>query len=171
MPFADSHLFRQSSPMAPLAQPRPKTHAAPRPFPQEIARILRFGIVGGAGTLLNALLMWGLLSLGNDLLGLNPSGHRVATAAALLAWLVCCGVNFLLNSAWTFHAWPPSWKKAQHYYFSAALALVFQLLLLNFLLFLLETNWPIETAVLNAVAVATGALLNYLLASLWVFRR
>ncbi|HBZ84555.1 MAG TPA: hypothetical protein DEO44_02320, partial [Verrucomicrobia subdivision 6 bacterium] len=106
MPFADSHLFRQSSPMAPLAQPRPKTHAAPRPFPQEIARILRFGIVGGAGTLLNALLMWGLLSLGNDLLGLNPSGHRVATAAALLAWLVCCGVNFLLNSAWTFHAWP-----------------------------------------------------------------
>lgn len=157
--------------MAPLAQPRPKTHAAPRPFPQEIARILRFGIVGGAGTLLNALLMWGLLSLGNDLLGLNPSGHRVATAAALLAWLVCCGVNFLLNSAWTFHAWPPSWKKAQHYYFSAALALVFQLLLLNFLLFLLETNRPVETAVLNAVAVATGALLNYLLASLWVFRR
>ena len=65
----------------------------------------------------------------------------------------------------------PSWKKAQHYYFSAALALVFQLLLLNFLLFLLETNRPIETAVLNAVAVATGALLNYLLASLWVFRR
>ncbi len=157
--------------MAPSAQARPKTPASPRPYPKEIARILRFGIVGGTGTLLNAVLMWGLLSLGSALLGLNPSGHRVATAAALMAWFVCCGVNFLLNSAWTFHAWPPSWKNAQHYYLSAALALVFQLLLLNFLLFLLETNRPIETAVLNAVAVATGALLNYLLASLWVFRR
>jgi putative flippase GtrA len=60
---------------------------------------------------------------------------------------------------------------ARHYYFSAGLALIFQLLLLNFLLLLLEPDRPIETAVLNAVAVGMGALLNYLFASLWVFRR
>ena len=150
---------------------RARTRSVTRPLSQEIIRILRFGVVGGFGTLLNALLMWGLLSIGSTLLGLNPSGHRVATAAALVAWMICCGANFLLNSAWTFRAWPPSWHKAKQYYLSAALALVFQLFLLNFLLLVLETDRPIQTAVLNAVAVATGALLNYLFASLWVFRR
>ena len=149
----------------------PHTRARTRPFPKEISRILRFGLVGGAGTILNAVLMWGLLSLGHTLFSLNPSGHRVATTAAFLAWIVCCGINYLLNAAWTFHSWPPSWRRARHYYFSAALALIFQLLLLNFLLLLLEPDRPIETAVLNAVAVGMGALLNYLFASLWVFRR
>ena len=142
-----------------------------RPFPKEINRILRFGLVGGVGTLLNALLMWGLLSIGNIFLGLDPGGHRVASGAAFLAWIVCCGTNFLLNAAWTFHAWPPSWGQAKNYYLSAALAFLFQIFLLNLLLLLLETDRPIETAVLNAVAVATGSLLNYLFASLWVFRR
>jgi len=142
-----------------------------RPFRKEISRILRFGLVGGSGTLLNAFLMWGLLSLGNIFLGLDPGGHRVATGAAFVAWIVCCGTNFLLNSAWTFHAWPPSWRQAKKYYLSAALAFLFQIFLLNLLLLLLKTDRPIETAVLNAVAVATGSLLNYLFASLWVFRR
>ena len=53
----------------------------------------------------------------------------------------------------------------------AAVSFVFQLLLLNFLLYLLNANRPLETAVLNGVAVASAALINYLLASLWVFRR
>ena len=154
-----------------VTHPHTHTRAGTRPFPKEISRILRFGLVGGAGTILNALLMWGLLSLGNIFLGLNPGGHRVATGAALLAWIVCCGTNFLLNAAWTFHSWPPSWRQAKNYYLSAALAFLFQIFLLNLLLLLLETDRPIETAVLNAVAVATGSLLNYLFASLWVFRR
>ena len=171
MPFADCPLFRHPKTVIRTTHPHPRTRAATRPLSREIVRILRFGFVGGFGTLLNALLMWGLLSLGSTFLALNPSGHRVATAAALIAWIICCGGNFLLNSAWTFRAWPPSWHKAQQYYLSAALALVFQLFLLNFLLLVLETDRPIQTAVLNAVAVATGALLNYLFASLWVFRK
>lgn len=157
--------------MPTTAQNRPRLRPPSSALPKELVRILRFGLVGGAGTLLNALLMWSLLSLGLVFFGLNPSGHRVATAAAFLAWIVCCGTNYLLNAAWTFHAWPPSWRLARHYYFSAALAFIFQLFLLNFLLFLLPTSRPFETAVLNAVAVASGALLNYLFASLWVFRR
>ena len=65
----------------------------------------------------------------------------------------------------------PHGHRPKKYYLSAALAFLFQILLLNLLLLLLETDRPIETAVLNAVAVATGSLLNYLFASLWVFRR
>ncbi len=171
MPFADSPLFRHSYPVPQATPIRTRTPSPRSPMPKEIMRILRFGVVGGAGTFLNALLMWGLLSAGEIFLGLNPSGHRVATIAAFLAWIICCGTNFLLNAAWTFQAWPPTWKKAQHYYLSAALAFIFQILLLNFLLLLIQTDRPIETAVLNAVAVASGALLNYLFASLWVFRR
>ena len=98
-------------------------------------------------------------------------GGAAATGAALFSWIICCGINYFLNAAWTFQVWPPSWKLLRQYYLTAALAFLFQLLLLNFLLFLLETNRPIETAALNAVAVATGALLNYLFASLWVFRQ
>ena len=73
---------------------RARTRSATRPLSQEIIRILRFGVVGGFGTLLNALLMWGLLSIGSTLLGLNPSGHRVATAAALVAWMILLRSKF-----------------------------------------------------------------------------
>ena len=152
--------------------PRPHRSRLPAGLPQkEIIRILRFGLVGGVGTLLNTLIVWLLLSFGYSWLSLNPGGHRAATGAALFAWIICCGINYLLNAAWTFQVWPPSWKLLRQYYLTAALTFIFQLLLLNFLLFLLETNRPIETAALNAVAVATGALLNYLFASLWVFRQ
>ena len=63
----------------------------------------------------------------------------------------------------------PHWRQALHYYATALLSFVVQILILNLLVFLLVTERPIETAVLNGVAVATGALLNYLAASLWVF--
>jgi len=152
--------------------PRPHQTRLPAGLPQkEIIRILRFGLVGGAGTILNTLIVWIFLSLAHSSFDLDAGGHRVATLAALFSWTICCGINYLLNAAWTFQVWPPSWKLLRQYYLSAALTFIFQLLLLNFLLFLLETNRPIETAALNAVAVATGALLNYLFASLWVFRQ
>lgn len=136
---------------------------------KEIIRIFRFGLVGGVGTFLNAFVVWFLLSLGHAFLDLNPGGHRVATGAAVIAWVLCCGINYLLNAAWTFRSWPPSWKMARQYYLAAAVAFVFQLLLLNLLLFIISPERSLETATLNAVAVATGALLNYLFASLWVF--
>jgi putative flippase GtrA len=114
---------------------------------------------------------WLLLSLGNRFFQLDPGAHGVATFAAFLTWIVVCGINYLLNAAWTFHSWPPSWKHARKYYLMAAVSFVFQLLLLNFLLYLLDAKRPLETAVLNGVAVASAALINSLLASLWGFRR
>jgi putative flippase GtrA len=138
---------------------------------KEVMRIIRFGVVGGTGTLLNALMVWFLLSLGNRFFQMDPGSHGAATSAAFLTWVVVCGINYLLNAAWTFHSWPPSWKHARNYYLMAAFSFGFQLLLLNFLLYLLDANRPLETAVLNGVAVASAALINYLLASLWVFRR
>ena len=60
-------------------------------------------------------------------------------------------------------------RQALHYYSTALFSFAVQLLVLNLLVYLIVTERPIETAVLNGVAVATGALLNYLAASLWVF--
>jgi len=135
----------------------------------EILRILRFGAVGALGTLLNTLLVWFFLSIGFNHLGWHPADHTVVTAAATMAWILCCGTNYLLNAFWTFHHWPPHWRQALHYYSTALISFGAQILILNLLVYLLVTERPIETAVLNGVAVATGALLNYVAASLWVF--
>ena len=135
----------------------------------EILRIARFGAVGALGTLLNTLFVWLFLSFGYNHLGWHPADHTVVTVVATLAWIICCGTNYLLNALWTFHHWPPHWRQALHYYSTALLSFGAQILVLNLLVYLLVTERPIETAVLNGVAVATGALLNYIAASLWVF--
>jgi len=149
------------------ASPRQKISS--RPKRGEILRIVRFGTVGASGTLLNILLVWLILSFGYNHLGWHPANHTAVTGVATLAWVVCCGTNYLLNAWWTFHHWPPHLRQAFHYYSTALFSFAVQLLVLNLLVYLMVTERPIETAVLNGVAVATGALLNYLFASLWVF--
>lgn len=135
----------------------------------QMGKILRFGIVGGVGTVLNTLLVLAFLSLADRIHDINPGGHLAATLAAIAAWMVCCGVNYLLNAAWTFRRWPPAWKQAGQYYLAALSAFFIQIGLLNLLLFFIEADRPVETAVLNGVAVATGSLFNYVFASFWVF--
>jgi len=149
------------------ASPRQKTSS--RPKRGEILRIVRFGTVGASGTLLNFLLVWLILSFGYNHLGWHPADHTAVTGVATLAWVVCCGTNYLLNAWWTFHHWPPHLRQALHYYSTALFSFAVQLLVLNLLVYLMVAERPIETAVLNGVAVASGALLNYLAASLWVF--
>ena len=155
--------------MAFASSPVPPSKTGPRLNQAEVLRIVRFGTVGAAGTLLNTLLVWFFLSIGYNHLGWHPSDHTVVTGAATLSWILCCGSNYLLNALWTFHHWPPHWRQALHYYSTALLSFAVQILVLNLLVYLIVTERPIETAVLNGVAVATGALLNYLAASLWVF--
>lgn len=135
----------------------------------QIGKILRFGIVGGVGTVLNTLLVLAFLSLADRIHDINPGGHMAATLAAIAAWIVCCGVNYLLNSAWTFRRWPPNWRQAGQYYLAALSAFFVQIALLNLLLFFIQADRPVETAVLNGVAVVTGSLFNYVFASFWVF--
>ena len=147
----------------------PGQRTGPRLNRAEVLRIVRFGTVGASGTLLNTLLVWLFLSIGYNYLGWHPASHKVVTAMATLSWILCCGINYLLNAWWTFHHWPPHWRQALHYYSTALLSFAVQLLVLNLLVYLLVTERPIETAVLNGVAVATGALINYLAASLFVF--
>ena len=135
----------------------------------QVKRILRFGVVGGIGTLLNTLLVLLLLSWAGRTRDIDPGSHTAASLAAVGAWIICCGVNYLLNAAWTFRRWPPRWKQAAQYYLAALSSFLIQITILNLLLFFIQTDRPVETAVLNGVAVATGSLFNYLFASIWVF--
>ena len=155
--------------MLPVSTPSSPRKTGPRLNHAEVLRIVRFGTVGALGTLLNTLLVWLFLSFGYNHLGWHPADHTVITGAATLSWILCCGTNYLLNALWTFHHWPPHWRQALHYYSTALLSFAVQIIVLNLLVYLIVTERPIETAVLNGVAVATGALLNYLAASLWVF--
>lgn len=135
----------------------------------QVTKILRFGVVGGLGTLLNTLLVLLFLSWAGRIREIDPGSHAAASLAAVGAWIICCGVNYLLNAAWTFRRWPPRWGQAGQYYLAALSSFVIQILILNLLLFFIQTDRPVETAVLNGVAVATGSLFNYLFASIWVF--
>jgi len=155
--------------MIPASAPASRQKPGTRLNQAEVLRIIRFGAVGALGTVLNTLLVWIFLSIGYNHLGWHPSDHTIVTGAATLSWILCCGTNYLLNALWTFHHWPPHWRQALHYYSTALLSFVVQILVLNLLVYLLVTERPIETAVLNGLAVATGALINYLAASLWVF--
>ena len=149
---------------------QPLRHRIARGIPRsQVTRILRFGVVGGIGTLLNTLLVFLFLMGADRLHDIDPGSHTSATLAAVGAWVICCGINYLLNAAWTFRRWPPRWAQAGHYYLAALSSFLIQILILNLLLFFIQTDRPVETAVLNGVAVATGSLFNYLFASIWVF--
>lgn len=149
---------------------RPLHHRISRGISRgQVTRILRFGVVGGIGTLLNTLLVLLFLSWAGKSRDIDPGSHSAATLAAVGAWVICCGVNYLLNAAWTFRRWPPAWSQAGQYYLAALSSFLIQIFILNLLLFFIQTDRPVETAVLNGVAVATGSLFNYLFASIWVF--
>lgn len=148
----------------------PLHHRMARGIPRsQVTRILRFGVVGGLGTLLNTLLVLLILSWAGKMRDIDPGSHSAASLAAVGAWVICCGVNYLLNAVWTFRRWPPTWSQAGQYYVAALSSFLIQIFILNLLLFFIQTDRPVETAVLNGVAVATGSLFNYLFASIWVF--
>ena len=152
----------ESQVMTPSRSPSSERHTYGAFTAGQIGKILRFGIVGGVGTILNTLLVLLFLSLAGRIHEINPGGHLAATLAAVAAWGICCGIKYLLNAAWTFRLWPPNWRQAGQYYLAALSAFFIQIALLNLLLFLIQPDRPVETAVLNGVAVATGSLFNYL---------
>ena len=118
------HLLMNSAP-SPLSVPKQGSRLGRT----EILRIVRFGVVGAFGTLLNTLLVWLVLSVGYNHLGWHPADHTVVTVAATFSWILCCGTNYLLNALWTFHHWPPHWRQALHYYSTALLSFFVQLLI------------------------------------------
>ncbi len=125
--------------------------------PANWLQLIRFGVVGGAGFVVN-LAVYALLvhSAGVD--------YHVA---AVVAWLVAVLNNFVLNRHWTFDA---SEGRA---HFQAARFLVVSLVAFGFsllLLTLLVEDVGVSKVPAQALAVAASMPLNFLGNKLWSFR-
>jgi putative flippase GtrA len=125
--------------------------------PANWLQLVRFGLVGGAGFVVN-LLVYTLFVHGVG------AEYRVASIAA---WLVAVLNNFVLNRHWTFDARGGQARfQAIRFLLVSIVAEVFSLLLLTFF---------VEVALLakvpaQALAVAGSMPLNFLGNKLWTFR-
>jgi dolichol-phosphate mannosyltransferase len=119
-------------------------------------QLLKFGIVGGSGYLIN-LAVFALLAGGLDL-------HH--TAAAIGAFCVAVTNNFLWNRDWTFAAGEGSAGFQAARFFAVSLAsLGLNLIVLELLL----AGGGIGELTAQAIAVAVAMPFNFLGNKLWTF--
>ncbi len=125
--------------------------------PANWLQLLRFGLVGASGYLVN-------LAVFAAATGALGTGHRTA---ATLAFLVAVSNNFGWNRHWTFRA------GAGHAGFQAARFLVVSLAAFLMALAILELLVAAGMAELaaQAVAIACATPVNFLGNRLWSFRR
>jgi putative flippase GtrA len=125
--------------------------------PANWLQLVRFGIVGGIGFLVNV----GVYALFVHGVGAD---YR---AAAVAAWLVAVANNFVLNRHWTFDARDGLVHfQAMRFLVVSLVAFGFSLLLLT--LFVEAAGLPKVAS--QALAVAASTPLNFLGNKLWSFR-
>jgi dolichol-phosphate mannosyltransferase len=124
--------------------------------PASWIQLLKFGVVGGSGYVINL----GVFVLANAGLGAH---HALA---AVLAFCVAVTNNFLWNRHWTFRAGDghPGFQAARFFTVSIA-ALLINLAVLEALI--AEASLPGVTA--QAIAVAVAMPFNFLGNKLWTF--
>jgi putative flippase GtrA len=125
--------------------------------PANWLQLVRFGIVGGIGFLVNV----GIYALFVHSVGVD---YRVAAVAA---WLVAVANNFVLNRRWTFDA------RDGLVHFQAMRFLVVSLVAFGFsllLLTLLVEAAGLPKVAAQALAVGASTPLNFLGNKLWSFR-
>jgi dolichol-phosphate mannosyltransferase len=119
-------------------------------------QLLKFGIVGGSGYLIN-LAVFALLAGGLDL-------HHMA--AAIGAFCVAVSSNFLWNRYWTFGPGEgPAHFQAARFFAVSLAALVLNLIVLELLL----SGGGIGELTAQAIAVAVAMPFNFLGNKLWTF--
>ena len=125
--------------------------------PSNWLQLVRFGIVGGSGFLVNiAVYALCVHAVGVD--------YRVSS---ILAWLVAVLNNFVLNRHWTFDAAAGSARlQGMRFFIVSLVAEGFSLLLLTALV----EGAGLEKVAAQALAVAAVMPLNFLGNKLWSFR-
>jgi putative flippase GtrA len=120
-------------------------------------QLIRFGLVGGAGFVVNLL----VYALCTQVIAID---YRMAN---VVAWLVAVLNNFVLNRHWTFDARAGRMHHQALRFFIVSLAAEgFSLLLLT----LLVEDGGVAKVPAQAVAVAASMPLNFLGNKLWSFR-
>ncbi|HTW43389.1 MAG TPA: GtrA family protein [Solirubrobacteraceae bacterium] len=125
--------------------------------PANWLQLVRFGIVGGAGFVVNLAVYTVLV---------HPAGVDFR-AASVAAWLVAVANNFVLNRHWTFEARGGLARfQAPRFLVVSLVAEGFSLLLLT--LFVQDAG--IDKVAAQAMAVLASMPLNFLGNKLWSFR-
>jgi len=127
-----------------------------------LGRMLRFGIVGASGVLVNQGL---LMALHGGLAWPLPVSSALAIEVSILT-------NFALNSVWTWKVdlggsvrrW--TWKAIQYHAATVFSAFAGNGTVLLVLVYLFDVDYRLA----NLVGIAVGSAVNFFAGELWVFR-
>jgi len=125
------------------------------------SRFFRFLIVGGIGTVFNLTVFYVL----SDRLGIN---HNFSS---IIAFIIAVTHNYSVNELWSFNSGKQGKLRIKRYllYFSGnVVGLVFNILILNFLIIL--HSWRIKTLP-QAIGIAVATVINFVWARFVVFQR
>jgi dolichol-phosphate mannosyltransferase len=126
---------------------------------KRLEELIKFGIVGGSGVLVNM----GLLFILTRYLSVRL---EIASAIAIEVSILS---NFFLNNLWTFKkrdTHVPFWSRLLRYHLVTGLAGVVNYLVL--LLLVKTLGW--HDMLSNLIGIAIGTIINYTLNSLWTWR-
>ncbi|TFH26020.1 MAG: GtrA family protein [Bacteroidia bacterium] len=126
---------------------------------KKLEELIKFGIVGGSGVLVNM----GLLFILTRFLSVRL---EIASAIAIEVSIVS---NFLLNNLWTFKkrdTHVPFWTRLLRYHLVTGLAGVVNYLVL--LLLVKTFGW--YDMLSNLIGILIGTFINYSLNSLWTWK-
>jgi dolichol-phosphate mannosyltransferase len=122
-------------------------------------KILKFGIVGGSGVVVNMGLLYILTAYFN-------MDYKIASIFAIEMSII---TNFLLNNYWTWQDQRHKnfWLKLMQYNISVGIAAI----LANWLLLIFLTEVVgIYYMISNLIGIAVGTALNFVINDLWTFR-
>jgi len=126
---------------------------------KRLEELIKFGIVGGSGVVVNM----GLLFVLTRFLSVRL---EIASAIAIEASILS---NFFLNNLWTFkkrNTHVPFWSRLFRYHLVTGLAGIVNYLIL--LLLVKTLGW--HDMLSNLIGIAIGTIINYSLNSLWTWR-
>ncbi len=145
-------------PLEPPCKGEAKAFLPRRVLSQHGSRIVRFGLVGVSGVLVNYALLYLFVGLGN----LNLiAAAALATEAAILS-------NFTLNNLWTFGRVRPKttlMRRALQYNFFCFGGLVISVTVLTALTYLLNVHYLAA----NVFAIGSTTLWNYTTSHCWTW--
>lgn len=126
---------------------------------KRLEELIKFGIVGGSGVLVNM----GLLFILTRFLSVRL---EIASAIAIEVSILS---NFFLNNLWTFKkrdTHVPFWSRLLRYHLVTGLAGI-----VNYLVLLLLVNtFGLHDMISNLIGIMIGTVINYSLNSLWTWR-
>ena len=126
---------------------------------KRLEELIKFGIVGGSGIVVNM----GLLFVLTRFLSLRL---EIASAIAIEVSILS---NFFLNNLWTFkkrNTHVPFWSRLLRYHLVTGLAGIVNYLVL----LLLVKTFGMHDMLSNLIGIVIGTFINYSLNSLWTWR-